>query len=404
MKKQDLATEANTYFEQLGLNDVVEELSEKFSQAYMIPGEETYNLKEALQRASDFLLDKIYEKIHGSKPEDLITRQQKEEILYKDIPGFFESRFFLLDIEKIKLLLRIMNNHPIDMMETIKALEAFAVYGWIFYFLDSGGCFPVMPKEIADILITIKTPEVLDHISFIGGIRLIINACLNLYGVCTMEQIQNILLTRSDKEDKTDCKNMCQTIQKLLPYLEEQHMLWQDGPYIISPFLETPQEYKALLRIQNKDYHIPDPQLFNCLGSGKLLVKNKEYETVFHLLNREIRDQEQTEEMLEEISGYVTKEDWTIPQIMNLLYTWDVAFSSDQSAKRMIEALCQWTYGIHRWSAGGHSRKGLGKENEDLKYLLHMDHDKNDKAAKVYPNDPCPCGSGKKYKKCCGRK
>ena len=22
---------------------------------------------------------------------------------------------------------------------------------------------------------------------------------------------------------------------------------------------------------------------------------------------------------------------------------------------------------------------------------------------KVYPNDPCPCGSGKKFKKCCGR-
>ena len=22
---------------------------------------------------------------------------------------------------------------------------------------------------------------------------------------------------------------------------------------------------------------------------------------------------------------------------------------------------------------------------------------------KVYPNDPCPCGSGKKFKQCCGR-
>ena len=22
---------------------------------------------------------------------------------------------------------------------------------------------------------------------------------------------------------------------------------------------------------------------------------------------------------------------------------------------------------------------------------------------KVYPNDPCPCGSGKKFKKCCGK-
>ena len=25
-------------------------------------------------------------------------------------------------------------------------------------------------------------------------------------------------------------------------------------------------------------------------------------------------------------------------------------------------------------------------------------------AQKVYPNDPCPCGSGKKYKQCCDRK
>ena len=26
------------------------------------------------------------------------------------------------------------------------------------------------------------------------------------------------------------------------------------------------------------------------------------------------------------------------------------------------------------------------------------------KVKKIYPNDPCPCGSGKKYKKCCGRR
>ena len=26
---------------------------------------------------------------------------------------------------------------------------------------------------------------------------------------------------------------------------------------------------------------------------------------------------------------------------------------------------------------------------------------KKREAEKVYPNDPCPCGSGKKYKKCC---
>lgn len=25
------------------------------------------------------------------------------------------------------------------------------------------------------------------------------------------------------------------------------------------------------------------------------------------------------------------------------------------------------------------------------------------KEKKIYPNAPCPCGSGKKYKKCCGK-
>ena len=25
------------------------------------------------------------------------------------------------------------------------------------------------------------------------------------------------------------------------------------------------------------------------------------------------------------------------------------------------------------------------------------------KNQKIYPNDVCPCGSGKKYKKCCGK-
>lgn len=28
---------------------------------------------------------------------------------------------------------------------------------------------------------------------------------------------------------------------------------------------------------------------------------------------------------------------------------------------------------------------------------------RNQHKKKIYPNDPCPCGSGKKYKKCCGK-
>ncbi|MCR5474271.1 MAG: preprotein translocase subunit SecA [Lachnospiraceae bacterium] len=41
---------------------------------------------------------------------------------------------------------------------------------------------------------------------------------------------------------------------------------------------------------------------------------------------------------------------------------------------------------------------GTNKDDTGPKKSVKRDSDK------VYPNDPCPCGSGKKYKQCCGRK
>ena len=40
----------------------------------------------------------------------------------------------------------------------------------------------------------------------------------------------------------------------------------------------------------------------------------------------------------------------------------------------------------------------------EIRRLTRMKHRMENNNRKVYPNDPCPCGSGKKYKKCCGRK
>jgi len=37
------------------------------------------------------------------------------------------------------------------------------------------------------------------------------------------------------------------------------------------------------------------------------------------------------------------------------------------------------------------------------KYLLRPDASYRSKPKKIGRNEPCPCGSGKKYKKCCGK-
>lgn len=66
--------------------------------------------------------------------------------------------------------------------------------------------------------------------------------------------------------------------------------------------------------------------------------------------------------------------------------------------KNMVAAGADWLYKLEEWNAifSEEKRKELYREQKNSTTIK--------KTPKVYPNDPCPCGSGKKYKKCCGRK
>ncbi len=63
----------------------------------------------------------------------------------------------------------------------------------------------------------------------------------------------------------------------------------------------------------------------------------------------------------------------------------------------MVAAKANWLYELPAWDniLSEERRKELYKEQKASGTVR--------KAKKIFPNDPCPCGSGKKYKKCCGR-
>lgn len=62
----------------------------------------------------------------------------------------------------------------------------------------------------------------------------------------------------------------------------------------------------------------------------------------------------------------------------------------------MIEAKADWLYGLEAWDnlLLEEKRKEIYREQKASGTVR--------KDKKVGRNDPCPCGSGKKYKKCCG--
>lgn len=74
-----------------------------------------------------------------------------------------------------------------------------------------------------------------------------------------------------------------------------------------------------------------------------------------------------------------------------------LAFDKDKLFKNMVDAKADWLYELPMWDEifDEGKKKELYKEAKKANTIV--------KGPKTGRNNPCPCGSGKKYKKCCGK-
>lgn len=72
-------------------------------------------------------------------------------------------------------------------------------------------------------------------------------------------------------------------------------------------------------------------------------------------------------------------------------------FEWEKLLYNMHDAKAEWLYGMEEWNNifDEEQRKHIKKEYNKSKQVIVGE--------KVGRNGPCPCGSGKKYKKCCGK-
>ena len=74
-----------------------------------------------------------------------------------------------------------------------------------------------------------------------------------------------------------------------------------------------------------------------------------------------------------------------------------LAFDKEKLYKNMVDARADWLYELPQWN---------DIYDEETRKRLFLEQRKSGtirKEKKIGRNDTCPCGSGKKYKKCCGR-
>ena len=74
-----------------------------------------------------------------------------------------------------------------------------------------------------------------------------------------------------------------------------------------------------------------------------------------------------------------------------------LAFDKELLYKNMVDAKADWLYELPQWDKifDADTKKKLYREQKQSGTVR--------KAKKIGRNEPCPCGSGKKYKYCCGK-
>lgn len=72
-------------------------------------------------------------------------------------------------------------------------------------------------------------------------------------------------------------------------------------------------------------------------------------------------------------------------------------FDFEKLLWNMHDSKAEWLYGMEEWGNifDEEKRKQIKKDYNRSQIVVKGD--------KIGRNDPCPCGSGKKYKKCCGK-
>ncbi len=353
-------------------------MAQSMADNFMIPGETTLELPEILMKAQDSLLDMIIET--WTDEAEFTSWKEKEDFAEELITKSFQSEIIFLDVKDIELLVKTMNNRPLSHVDCGILMENYCKKGWVFMFGNVDAMDFVVPRQIEDILLTTlkEDTEQQMKMGLVTGVRFTLRACLNLFGVIEREKLKEIaidqMFERADwsEDDKQIMQGISGKIDEVVDILaEREEGFWCDGDYIISIDFLYYQKLKSDLK-----------KLF--------------------------KDKVKADDILFEIEFRVVQDDMSFKDIVELLNMHSVVFPNKTRADYFAKNCKKWLYTVKRWSNRGFSNKEMGKpdDTEEVESSAFSSTEQSKvvrKEPKIGRNDPCPCGSGKKYKKCCGR-
>ena len=214
-----------------------------------------------------------------------------------------------------------------------------------------------------------------------------------------------------EEDEKAVLERYLEKVEEVLEILcqREEELLWWEGEWIISSEVEDRKQYRQFLRqVSGQEYYIPEQEEIFFYAEHMADTDNPHYQRMLKDLIRVTKDTTKADNLMFELEYMAAQNDFQTHDIMNLLFEQHVEFPSQRSEENFARNCSEWLYTLRKWSNRGFTDQELGKQREGEHVSVAPEQtfqgvQIQKQRKKVGRNDPCPCGSGKKYKRCCGK-
>ena len=223
-------------------------------------------------------------------------------------------------------------------------------------------------------------------------------AAVSLYGVISQEDF--VELFNSQNPRKTSIDEMFPLLLQNIIF-EAGYCFWDE--YIVDDDFEE-DDFEAVAAVvelrKGKPRYTPAKEEFLKYSDWNYYETTPQLITLKDYLAELIYDEDEVEALLDEIHD-MSAVGANMQEYYDLLDSAGIVFDNKKQTKYITQLIIDVQNNTRQWINYGHTPNELN--SLDKNNLLPFPTGQTENSRKIGRNEPCPCGSGKKYKKCCGR-
>ena len=234
----------------------------------------------------------------------------------------------------------------------------------------------------------------------------------HLYGIVHKEKVLEIYNSQND--DKIDGQAISNVMKEAPRELKDNFVEIHKDYFVAESILEFRDFDEQLKQSKGKPYYIPEKEELLKYKDELYFEANKQYIALKDYIAENLLDGDdyKAQGICSDIQG-ICQFGFQINKVFDIFNNRNVNFKSEEQVNEVMQLVMDLANNTRIWENNGHTPqeifekyekphlRPLPKEPFDLKGSEESKVISFKTKKKVGRNDPCPCGSGKKYKKCC---